>query len=405
MIDDEAQTLDPLAQKLPTIVALNAVSAIAQLAQMGIVYPLIALWLADKNISASEIGLVGSAQWAGMLFGILYAPHLMHATKARTLVIIGCVGSGLAALVMPWIPASMLFPWCMVSAVFGFGIGLRWIGNESWLYSIISGAQRGRVVGIHETFIHLSQTIGPLLIAWMGIATTNIFYFGAAFAGAAVLPLFWANIPMRTINAEKPATVHRFLLGMARDIKHGFGIRLGFLAGVIDGVLFGMLAVYEVRSGASTEQAAVIMTVFGVGGLLTSAPFGWLSDKYGLSFATATTASIGAAAALMLWGGLSIMHWPAVFILGAVAGCLLTLAIIACSEQAAREYKNMSIAMSEISIAFTVGTIIGPVLVGAGMDALGLWIFPALTLLLSVTVLLQSTGTGLVTIFSKDKKR
>ncbi len=381
---------DPLAHKLPTIVALNAVSAIAQLAQMGIVYPLIALWLADKNISASEIGLVGSMQWTGMLLGILYAPHLMHATKARTIVILGCVGSGVAALIMPWIPAQMIFAWCVVSALFGMGIGLRWIGNESWLYSIISGAQRGRVVGIHETFIHLSQAIGPLLIAWIGIASANIFYFGAAVAVAAVLPLFWANIPMQSIDGDKPAAVHHFLIGMLRDIPHVFGIRIGFLAGVVDGVLFGMLAVYEVKSGVSTEQAAVIMTVFGVGGLLASAPLGWMSDKYGVSFASANCALIGMVGGAMLWTHIGWMHWPAVFLLGAVAGCLLTLAIIAGTEQAASEQKNMSVAMSEISIAFTIGTIIGPVLQGAAMDALGLWTFPAMTLLLCGAVLLMN---------------
>jgi MFS family permease len=383
------QATDPFAQKLPTIVALNAVSAIAQLSQMGIIYPLIALWLADKNISAAEIGLVGSMQWTGMLFGILYAPHLMHATKARTIVILGCVGSGVAALVMPWIPPSMIILWCLVSAVFGFGIGLRWIGNESWLYSIISGAQRGRVVGIHETFIHLSQAVGPLLIAWVGIATANIFYFGAAVAVAAVLPLFWANIPMQSIGSDKPAAVHHFLIGMWRDIQHVFGIRIGFLAGVVDGVLFGMLAVYEVKSGATTEQAAVIMTVFGVGGLLASAPLGWFSDKYGVNFASATCALVGIFGGAMLWSGVVWLHWLAVFLLGAVAGCLLTLAIIAGTEQAASEQKNMSVAMSEISIAFTVGTIIGPVLQGAAMDSLGLWTFPALTLLLCGALLLM----------------
>jgi MFS family permease len=383
------QPADALAQKLPTIIALNAVSAIAQLAQMGIVYPLIALWLADKNNSAGEIGLVGSAQWTGMLFGILYAPQLMYLTKARTIVIWGCVGSGFAALTMPWIPADSIAIWCAVAAVFGFGIGLRWIGNESWLYSIISGAQRGRVVGIHETLIHLSQVIGPLLIAWIGIASANIFYLGAAVAACAVLPLSWANIPMQNAQDHQPAPVHIFLRGMWHDIKHIFGIRIGFLAGIVDGVLFGMLAVYEVNSGASTERAAIVMTVFGIGGLLASAPLGWLSDKRGIGFASTASACVGIAGSLMLWSGTDFFHWPAVFLLGAVAGCLLTIAIIAGTEQAAQEQKNMGAAMSEISIAFTVGTILGPVMAGAAMDAWGLWAFPALTLLLCGLLLLM----------------
>lgn len=394
-MSESIQYADPLAQKLPTIVALNAVSAIAQLAQMGIVYPLIALWLADKNISASEIGLVGSAQWVGMLFGILYAPQLMYLTKARTIVILGCVGSGVAALLMPWIPATSIVLWCAATAVFGFGIGLRWIGNESWLYSIISGEQRGRVVGIHETLIHLAQVIGPLLIAWIGIASGNIFYLGAAVAVMALLPLFWADIPMQNAADHRPTSVKSFLLGMLRDVKHIFGIRIGFIAGVVDGVLFGMLAVYEVNSGASTERAALVMTVFGIGGLLASAPLGWLSDKYGTRAASISCALTGIAGALMLWVGPQWLHWPAVFFLGAVAACMLTLSIIAGTEQAAREQKNMSAAMSEISIAFTLGTIIGPVMAGTAMDIWGLWTFPAISLLLSVTVLLLNTGASL----------
>jgi MFS family permease len=389
-MNDSGPYVDTAAQKIPTIVSLNAVSAIAQLAQMGIVYPLVALWLADKNISAGEIGLVGSAQWVGMLFGILYAPHLMYATKARTIVILGCMGSGLAGLVMPFIPAASILLWCITSAVFGVGIGLRWIGNESWLYSIVSGAQRGRIVGIHETLIHLSQVLGPLLIAWIGIASANIFYLGAAVAMAAVLPLFFADMPMQNAADHRPAPVKNFLAGMLNDMKHIFGIRIGFLAGIIDGVLFGMLAVYEVNSGASTERAAIVMTIFGIGGLIASAPLGWLSDKRGVAFASAACALTGITGSVLLWVGPHLLHWPAIFMLGAVAACMLTLAIIAGTEQAAQEQKNMGVAMSEISIAFTIGTIIGPVMAGAAMDTFGLWTFPALTLLLCSTVLLMN---------------
>ncbi|MGB8338941.1 MAG: MFS transporter [Burkholderiales bacterium] len=389
MTNDDVQRLDPLAQKLPTIIALNAVSGIAQLSQMGIVYPLVALWLADRQVSASEIGLVGSLLWTGMLLGILFAPHLMYASKARTIVIFGCIGSGLAALAMPWIPPDMILAWCSASVIFGFGIGLRWIGNESWLYSIISGAQRGKVVGIHETLIHLGQVIGPLLIAGIGIASANIFYLGAMVAMAAVMPLLWANIPMQTSPQHKPVPAHHFLLEMVKDMKHIFGIRIGYIAGVVDGVLFGMLAVYEVNNGATTERAALVMTVFGIGGLLASAPLGWMSDKHGVIIASATGALTGIVASVMLWSGAAWLHWPAVFLLGAVAGCLLTIAIIAGTEQAAKEQKNMGSAMSEISISFTIGTIIGPVMAGAVMDAWGLWTFPALTLLLCFAVLLM----------------
>jgi MFS family permease len=375
-------------QKLPTIISLNAVSALAQVAQVGIAYPLVVLWLTNKNVSTNEIGLVGSAQWAGMLLGILSAPHLMYACGARVIVIVGCVGSGLIALMMAWIPTQFIFLWAVASVTFGFGIGLRWIGNESWLYSIVSGTQRGRIVGVHETLIQLGQVVGPLLIAWQGIASAHIFYLTAAFAVVAVLPLFFATIQMQNAPHRKPVAIKVFLAEMRKRFKHNFGIRIGILSGIIDGALFGMLAVYEVGNGASIERAATVMTVFGIGGLIASVPFGWLSDRFGVSLASKVCAFMGIAGSLFLWLGSPWMVWSASFILGAVAACMLTLSIIAGIEQAARENKNMGAAISEISLVYTAGTVVGPILAGTAMDALGSWAFPALTLMLCCRILI-----------------
>ena len=63
------------------------------------------------------------------------------------------------------------------------------------------------------------------------------------------------------------------------------------------------------------------------------------------------------------------------------------LAIIAVTEHAANNEKDMSVAMGEISIAFTIGTIIGPIVTGSAMDNIGLWSLPALTILLCCAVL------------------
>ena len=62
----------------PTIVALNAVSGLAHLAQFGLLYPLFALWLDARGMPTWQVGLVGSAAWAGMLVGNLFAPRWMQ---------------------------------------------------------------------------------------------------------------------------------------------------------------------------------------------------------------------------------------------------------------------------------------------------------------------------------------
>jgi MFS family permease len=371
----------------PTIFALNGVSGFSHLAQIGIIYPLISLWLAEQQVPAAQIGLVGSMHWAGMLLGILYAPFWMFRVGPRIVVLSGCVVTAVISTAMPAIPLTAIWLWCIAGAGLGAAVGLRWIGNESWLYSIIEGSLRGRIVGIHETLIHASQTAGPVLIAFIGAASANSFYAGAAFALIAMLPFFWATAAMPNGGQAKPESLRHFVANVLRHAPHSLGIRLGLLAGLVDGVLFGMLAVYVVKRGASATDAALVMTVFGVGGLVSSAPLGWLSDARGVRFAAVTLAVIGVVGAALLWSHVPLLLWPSACLLGVFAG-MLTLAIIAGTQHAANNDKDMGVAIGEISISFTIGTILGPVAAGAMMDALGLWSFPALILVMCAAVVM-----------------
>jgi hypothetical protein len=57
-----------------TIGSLNAISGLAHLAQFGVLYPLLALWLNAHGMPTWQIGLVSGAVWVGMLGGNLFAP-------------------------------------------------------------------------------------------------------------------------------------------------------------------------------------------------------------------------------------------------------------------------------------------------------------------------------------------
>jgi predicted MFS family arabinose efflux permease len=56
------------------------------------------------------------------------------------------------------------------------------------------------------------------------------------------------------------------------------------------------------------------------------------------------------------------------------------------------------VALSEVSIAFTVATIAGPLLAGAAMDSLGLWALPAMTIAMCSFALLLRLPARAATI-------
>lgn len=389
-----------------TIVALNAVSALAHFAQLGVLYPLVLLWLTARGVPAWEVGVVGSVFWCGMLVGSTSSPVLMHRFGPRFLLALAAILTALAAVVMPQLATAQgLLPvwmvWGLAGSLVGVATGLRWVGNESWLYSLVSQNNRGRIVGWHETLIYAAQTLGPLLVTAVGMASTASFYWAAAVMLMCIPVAFLAVVPMpATAMASAPPSPWRVLrsvwAGFA-NARQGMGARVGLWAGLVDGVLFGMFAVYCTQRGLSGETAAWLMVVFGAGGLLSSVPLGLLSDARGVFFALRCTCIAGfAAAGLMLlaptlWWGAPL--WLAAALLGVVACAGLTLAIIVSTQDATQNQRDMSQAISGVSLAFTLGTIVGPALAGALLYAAGVNAYAALVVVLCGAGLVMKAAT------------
>jgi len=374
-----------------TVVSLNAVSGFSHLGQFGILYPLIALWLDAQGTPAWQVGLVGSAVWFGMLIGNLFAPGALQRWGASRLAGAGCLGTVVLGVVMPQIAASWLVLWAFAAALLGVCIGLRWIGVESWLYAIVDATNRGRFVGVHETVIYAAQGVGPSIVAVLGVGGQRGFFAGALAALFAALSLRKAKIPMPAGSRDARLEAATVLNGLWHHAPNRLGAQLGLTSGVLDGVLFGMLGIFFVRSGMTAESAAVKMTVFGLGGLFSQIPLGWWSDRKGVRSATQILALAGVVGAGLLLTNWGPAVWIAAFLLGALAAGSLTAAVIATTDEATEYGIAMELAVAEVSIAFTLGSCAGPVMAGALLDACGLISLPVLTVIASLGLMLAAS--------------
>jgi predicted MFS family arabinose efflux permease len=158
------------------------------------------------------------------------------------------------------------------------------------------------------------------------------------------------------------------------------GVRLGLWSGVLDGVLYGMFAVYCTQRGLSTQHAATLMVVFGAGGLLTSAPMGMLCDRKGVGYVLRLMVWAGVAMSALLFlpaglGGDSGL-WFAAAVLGMLSP--LTLTMILATQDATETGGDMGQSIGQVSLAFTMGTIAGPALAGVLLDVGGTAAYVAL---------------------------
>ncbi|WP_374337875.1 MFS transporter [Leeia sp.] len=342
-------------------VLLNLVSGLAQLGQYGIAFPLLPLALQQRGVAPAQIGLLCALPWVGMAAGVLLAPWLMQRIQAWRTVLIGLL---LGAVTIASLGDAPLYGWWLLTPLLGLALGLRWIGNESWLYRLVPPQRRGVVVGLHETVIAIALLAGPLLIGWLGSRSLAIWYLAAGFGLLAILPLWLARQREPDWSADAVATSATVVFW------NNPACALGVLAGLLDTGAMSLFPSFAAQQAASPTQQALLIAVLGGAGLLSQLPLGWLSDRLG-SRTAVLACLITAILAAVLTGLASPQQqgplWLAAACLGIMGNGMLTLSIVVATEQPG----DARLAMRDVSLAFTFGSVLGPALLGSVMQHVG----------------------------------
>ena len=335
---------------------MNAVSTLAQIGQFGLGTTLFPIALEAKGASPQIIGLVSAIFWVGMLLGLLIAGKLTRYFGYRNTVMLGLLGSALSFALTPLIN---WFWWALPALVIGFGMGLRWIANETWLYRLAPTQARGRVVGIHETLIGLASIIGPLIIVAVGAAKPTAFWLGTAICGLAIAPLFAATqLPATDVassqSVQRPS-IWIFWLGLG-------GLVAG-LGGWIEGSIIALLPVYTSDIGFA-NNTAWLFTIFGIGAMLCQFPVGWLSDHKGVLWTGKLCAMIGALAIMFaLYFNQALLGLTvSIFLLGGITAGLLTLGMIWAAQHGTGA--TLTAKVRQVSIVYTSLSAAGPFVSG-----------------------------------------
>ncbi len=350
-----------------TIGALNLVSTLAQVGQFGIAFVMLPLWAAAQGMDATRLGMLAASLWLGQLPGLAISPWLCQRIGHRRVIVAGLLCTVLA---LGWIAVAS-WPWWMAGGVLaGFGLGLRWIGLEPWLYRIAPAEARGRLVGFHETLIALAPIVAPLLAGYAGIQGLGIFWIGIAFTVAALLPLSFALTPADDMSRTPSLAEAGNARARKRDTVFRQGVVIALLGGMLEAAVSGLFAPFSLGHGMSVSQTADLLAVFGLGGLLMQYAVGWLADHKGLQTAGQVCALGAAAVATAL--ALATPHYAlmvtGVFLLGGCITAFLTLALIASTTTTSG---SMAHNVSAISMLYTASAIAGPLIAGSAMEATG----------------------------------
>ena len=257
----------------------------------GGVAPLDALSGLVLHFSNAQIGLLGSAHFAGFLIGCWWTPRLLgtvgHSRAFSAFAAAGTIGILSHMLVVnpyAWMGMRMLSGLCVAGC---------YTIIEAWLNAKLTNESRGRTMGIYRTVDAGGSFGAQLFISFLPTANFVSYNLLAILCCAALFPIALTRMPQPDIP-DAP----RLRPKLAWDCSPLGAV--GVMVAGLTGSSFRMVGpLYGVAIGLSVHQIALFLATYVAGGWVAQMPVGALADRFdrrivlmGLSAGTIVAAGV-----------------------------------------------------------------------------------------------------------------
>jgi MFS family permease len=350
---------------LPIAAAISSISVVG--IAIGLGMPLLSIILETRGISATMIGL--NTAVAG-LASIAAAP-LATPLAARFGVVwtmLGMILLGSLAFVGFYF-ATSFWMWFPLRVALHLALTVLFILSEFWISTSAPPHRRGFVLGLYATVLSLGFAGGPWLFAQVG--SQGFLPFGITFILVAL-----AAIPVLAAWRESPQIVSD-----SDDEPTGF-IRFIWLVptataavlvfGAVETGGFALFPVYGARIGYSEADAALLLSMIGLGNVMLQIPIGMLSDRIGdRRHLLLGCAVVGLVGTILMPHLASNWHVMAVllFLWGGVVAALYTIGLAHLGSRLSG--RDLASANAAFVLCYGLGMVLGPQAIGIGMDLFG----------------------------------
>ena len=350
------------AASLPWRVAPPLVSTAFIYIGTGILGTLLPLRLSAQGLSPTTVGLLATAEALGFLCGCLQAHRIIAPVGLERAYAAFAGMKAVAILGMHF--ADGVVALALLRFVFGGNAAGLAVIVESWLNTLVSNEQRGRVLTIYVLVVGLFFGAGQLL-------SQNLNVRGPEMLLLAAIATILALVPMAAIDVRAPQPPHGVKLEVLKALRTSPVSVLGcLLNGLVATAFITVGPLYGERIGLGQRQIIVLMACVSLGGLFLQWPIGYLSDKidrlYALIGLGAGTLAV-AAALVTVDRGTSFLVLAVLFaVFGGLAESLYPVAVAHANDRAnSRDYVALS---STLLFVWAIGAAVGPAAGSAAMQ-------------------------------------
>jgi MFS family permease len=344
------------------IAAVAAISAVGLAIGLGL--PLLSIIMEKRGISPTLIGINSAMAGVAAMVAAPFTTRLAHGLGTSNTMLLAIVLAAISGLGFYYIENFWL--WFPLRLVFHGAITTLFILSEFWINAAAPPRRRGLVLGIYATVLSLGFAAGPLLFSLLGSQGVLPFAVGAMIILVAAVPIFIARRESPIITEKPDAHFMRYVLLVPTATA------AVFVFGAVEVGGLSLFPIYATRAGFSEPQAALLLTVMGIGNMAFQIPLGMLSDRMRDRRGLLTIMGV-----IGLVGSLSLPWVSQNWLLMAVVlfvwgGCVAGLYTVGLSHLGSRLVgADLAAANAAFIFCYAVGTVIGPQAIGGAMDVSG----------------------------------
>ncbi|PWE16476.1 MFS transporter [Marinicauda salina] len=330
----------------------------------GLLMPLIALNLEVMTGSGAVVGANAAMAALSTVVATPIIPALLARLPARRVVIASALLTGLGLIAFP--AMRDVTAWFVIRFLIGLTVTVVFVASETWINQLAKPDRRASLLAAYATVLSAGFGSGGVLLAVLGAEGWLPWLAGAAI-------FFLGAIPIAVLKGPGLEPPDKADAGPRAILRAGRLTPAAILAGLVFGALetniFGLFPVYAERLGLSVPAVGLLVAVGALGAIALQIPIGRFADRIGRleALRLIAVASVVLPIAILLAGASKPLLFPLVFVYVGVAGGFYTVGLARIGERLSGG--AMATANAAFIFAYGLGSLVGPPISGAGMDA------------------------------------
>jgi MFS family permease len=330
---------------------------------ISLMIPLLSLEMERMGVSSLLAGINTASAGLGNILIVPFIPRLATLFGTRRVILASILLLVCAIFAFKLVP--YIGPWFIFRFVLGACLGALFTLSEFWISTSAPPSKRGLVMGIYATALSAGFALGPAILAVIGTIGWTPYIVASAICLMGIVTIFASTSDAPDIAAKHGTGIGKLILAAPAATM------AALVFGVIETSSIAHLPVIGVRTGYDEASAAIMVSVFAAGNIVSQIPIGMLADRMDrriLLLALALSSLV-----LVTALGFVLAHfWLTQIMLfgfGGVVGALYTVGL---AHLGAR-YSGSDLANANAAfvILYSVGLTFGPPFVGGGMDLFG----------------------------------